>query len=168
MRTTEFPRTRRRPSFEFPPSPLPLLRDCTLVRNEVHFDPRPQKKVFFPCWHFSSLLPVFIITREPPSHETRQHPRCSLSLVKRVIRNAAGKFVENPKRVQPFRARVSTNRSSTRRKRETFSPFLLFFQDFAPRRSKNSYSFPRILTDIGKNQDASYFLLQIRRGTCDA
>lgn len=126
MRTTEFPRTRRRPSFDFPPPPPPpLLRDCTLVRNEVHFDPRPQKKVFFPCWHFSSLLPVFIITREPPSHETRQHPRCSLSLVKRVIRNAAGKFVENPKRVQPFRARVSTNRSSTRRKRETFFPSFL-------------------------------------------
>lgn len=69
-----FPRTCRRPSFEFSPPLLPSPPRLHARSQRATLWSSSTQESFFPCWHFSSLLPVFIITREPPSHETRQHP----------------------------------------------------------------------------------------------
>lgn len=149
-----FPRTCRRPSFEFPPPPL---RDCTLVRNEAHFDP-PQKKVFLPlCWHFSSLLPVFIITREPRSHETRQHP--GLPFRSSPWNVLFAMLPGNSLKTRPTKARSTLSRA---KQRHSFSlPSLstlcpASFRKFVQRILSREYS---------ENQGA-YFLLQICRDTC--
>lgn len=124
-----FPRTCRRPSFEFPPPPL---RDCTLVRNEAHFDP-PQKKVFLPAGIFPPCFRCLLsranheVTRRAntPAFPFVRHRETCYSQCCREIRWKPGQR----KRVQPFRAR----------NRDTLSLFLLF-QHFAPHRLENSYN----------------------------
>lgn len=148
-----FPRTCRRPSFEFPPPPL---RDCTLVRNEAHFDP-PQKKVFLPAGIFPPCFRCLLsranheVTRRAntPAFPFVRHRETCYSQCCREIRWKPGQR----KRVQPFRAR----------NRDTLSLFLLF-QHFAPHRLENSYN-NILFREYSENQGA-YFLLQICRDTC--
>ena len=121
--------------------------DCTLVRNELHFDPPHRRKFFFAAGIFPRQLPVFIITREPRSHETRTPvslpPSCSLSFVpalKRVICNAAGKFVEKPEPTTAFKplSRACFSKTTTA---AIFSFSVFFpFPPFLP--SLFSFSFP--------------------------
>lgn len=112
---------------------------------------------FSPCWHFSSLLPVFIITREPRSHETRQHP--GLPFRSSPWNVLFAMLPGNSLKTRPTKARSTLSRA---KQRHSFSlPSLstlcaASFRKFVQRILSREYS---------ENQGA-YFLLQICRDTC--
>lgn len=123
-----FPRTCRRPSFEFSPPSPPLPSEIARSFATSYTLILVHTRKFFSLLAF--FLPASGVYYHARTTESRDAPtpRSSLSFVtvKRVICNAAGKFVENPF-ARKFPPTVLQRRE---KEREIFSLFFFPFFSF--------------------------------------
>lgn len=157
-----FPRTCRRPSFEFSPSP-PLPSEIARSFATSYTLILVHTRKFFSLLAF--FLPASGVYYHARTTESRDAPtpRSSLSFVtvKRVICNAAGKFVENPF-ARKFPPTV-LQRRERERERDFFSLLLLplfLFRHFAPHRLDNSHDvfFPTNFDGKYSEKSAVFFI----------